>query len=228
MAAQTGRCGTNGTRGQGQGSGCGTWKAALTSRLKLLLQRALGSLGLPLVAAIPRSKEVLVTGCSGSYTPAMRERLGSTLVLLFSFTAQTQTAPAGWKIIKDGKGACQIAVPPEWVPLAEISGAAIFHDPKTAIAVVTSQLGQQFKPLSPALLRTIGIPKEKMFENSATRIFFQDKTARNPNDTSSFSTSVPAKNGTCSCRVVVLPTIPEDVAKKIVLNLSAVLEREAP
>ena len=47
----------------------------------------------------------------------MRERLGPTLVLLFSFTAQTQTVPAGWKIIKEGKGACQIAVPPEWVAI---------------------------------------------------------------------------------------------------------------
>ena len=158
----------------------------------------------------------------------MRERLGSTLVLLFSFTAQTQTVPAGWKIIKEGKGACQIAVPPEWVPFGEISGAAIFHDPTTAIVVVTSQPGQQFKPLSPALLRTIGVPKEKMFENSATRIFFQDKTARNPNDTSSFSASVPAQNGTCSCHVVVLPSIAEDVAKKIALSLSPALERDHP
>ena len=109
-----------------------------------------------------------------------------------------------------------------------MSGAATFHDATTAIAVVTSRPGQQFKPLSPALLRTIGVPKEKMFENSATRIFFQDKTTRNPNDTSSFSASVPAKDGTCSCHVVVLPSIPEDVAKKIALSLSPVLEREAP
>jgi hypothetical protein len=180
----------------------------------------------------------------------MRERLGSTLVLLFSFTAQTQTMPgrilgieapgvhaqpsqsmfvfriepgacgrehvvAGWRIIKEGKGAFQIAVPPEWVPLGEISAAAVFHDPTTAIVVVTSQPGQQFKPLSPVLLRTIRVPKEKMFENSATRIFYQDKTARNPNDTSAFSASVPAQNGTCSCHVVILPSIKEDVAKKI-------------
>jgi hypothetical protein len=157
----------------------------------------------------------------------MRECLGSTLVLLFAIAAQTQTVP-GWKIIKDGKGACQIAVPPEWVPFGEISGAAIFHDSTTAIVVVTSQPGHQFKPLSPALLITIGVAKEKRFENSATRIFYQDKSGRNPNDTRAFSASVPARNGTCSCHVVVLPSIPEDVAKKIALSLSPVLEREAP
>jgi hypothetical protein len=84
------------------------------------------------------------------------------------------------------------------------------------------QPGQQFKPFSSPQLRAIGIPKEKMFENSTTRIFYQDKTAHNPDDTSAFSSSAPAPNGTCSCRVVVLPSIPEDVAKKIALSLSPV------
>ena len=157
----------------------------------------------------------------------MRGRLGSTLVLLFSFTAQTQTVPAGWKIIKEGKGACQIAVPPEWVPFGEMSGVAIFHDVTTAIAVVTSQLGQQFQAAQPGAPQNHRCSQRKMFENSSTRIFFQDKTARNPNDSSAFSASVPAKNGSCSCHVVVLPSIPEDVAKKIALSLSPVLEREA-
>jgi hypothetical protein len=130
--------------------------------------------------------------------------------------------PAGWNVIKDATGACQIAVPPEWVPLSENNGAAVFHDSTTAIAVVTSRPGQEFKPLSAAQLKNFGIPKEKMFENSTARIFFQDKTSRNPNDTSAFSASLPAKSGTCSCRVVVLPSIPADVAKKIALSLSPV------
>jgi hypothetical protein len=155
----------------------------------------------------------------------MRECLGFTLVLLYSSLAASQTVPGGWKIVKDVKAACQIAVPPEWVPLGENVGAAILHGSTTAIAVVTSQPGQQFKPFSLSQLRTIGIPKEKMFENSATRIFYQDKTSRNPDDTSAFSSSAPASNGTCSCRVVVLPSIPEDIAKKIALSLSPVTDQ---
>jgi hypothetical protein len=155
----------------------------------------------------------------------MRECLGFTLFLLCSSLAQSQTVPGGWKIVKDAKAACQIAVPPEWIPFGENSGAAVFHESTTAIAVVTSQPSQQFKPFSSPQLRTIGIPKEKMFENSATRIFYQDKTAHNPDDTSAFSSSAPAPNGTCSCRVVVLPSIPEDVAKKIALSLSPVPDR---
>jgi hypothetical protein len=62
--------------------------------------------------------------------------------------------PGGWKIVKDARAACQIAVPPEWIPFDENSGAAVFHESTTAIAVVTSQPGQQFKPISsPQLIR---------------------------------------------------------------------------
>ena len=149
----------------------------------------------------------------------------SAVVLLCAIPAQSQTAPAGWKTIKDGKSACQIAVPPEWDPLGEDNGAAIFHDPGTAIAVVTSQPGQEFKPLPPGLLKAMGIPKEKMFENSAKRIFYQDKTSANPNDPNGFSSSIPARDGTCSCHVTALRDIPEDTAKKIVLSLAPVPDK---
>ena len=155
----------------------------------------------------------------------MREYIVPNLILLFCAPLWSQTAPAGWQVIKDAKAACQIAVPPEWVPFGEANGAAVFHDATTAIAVVTSQPGQEFKPLTAALLKASGIPKEKMFENSATRIFYQDKTSRNAEDNSSFSSSVPARHGTCSCHVVVLPGVTEDVAKKIALSLSFVPDK---
>ena len=128
-------------------------------------------------------------------------------------------------MIQDASAACQIAVPPEWVPLGENAGTAVLHDATTAIAVVTSQPGQEFKPLSAMLLKAMGIPKEKLFENSATRIFFQAKTSSNPGEANSFNSSVPAKGGMCSCHVSVLPSVAEDVAKKIALSLSPVQNR---
>jgi len=155
----------------------------------------------------------------------MREYIVPALVLLACLPARAQTAPAPWKAIQDAKSACQILVPPDWVPLGETAGAAVFHDSTTAIAVVTSQPGQAFKPLIAVLLKAMDIPKEKVFENSATRIFYQDKTSRGPEDTNAFSSSVPAKGGTCSCHVVVVPRIAEDVAKKIALSLSAVPDK---
>ena len=62
------------------------------------------------------------------------------------------------------------------------SGSAVFQDPTTGIAVVTSQPGQTFKPLTEAMQKLLRIAKEKLFENTAKRIFYQDKTARDATD----------------------------------------------
>jgi len=153
----------------------------------------------------------------------MREYAIPAMVLLSCLAVSAQT-PSGWKTIKDGKSSCQIAVPPEWVPLGESSGAAIYKDSTTAIAVVTSQPGQEFKPLTAGFIRSMGLPKEKIFENSSKRIFYQDQTSRGPDDTSAFSVSVPARSGSCSCHVAFVPAVPEDVAKKVALSLAPVPE----
>ena len=155
----------------------------------------------------------------------MRGIVVTALMLSCSATALSQAVPAEWKVIKDARFMCQIAVPPEWTLFGDANGAAIFHDSTTAIAVVSSEAGQEFKPLTGWLLKALGVPKERMFENSATRIFYQDKVSRSAEDTSAFSSSVPAKGGTCTCRVVFVPRVGEDVAKKIALSLSAVAEK---
>jgi len=155
----------------------------------------------------------------------MRGIIVAALMLSCLATASSQAVPSEWKIIRDVHFMCQISVPPEWALFGDANGAAVFHDSTTAIAVVSSEPGQEFKPLTGWLLKALGVPKEKMFENSATRIFYQDKVSRNAEDTSAFSSSVPAKGGTCSCRVVFVPRVGEDVAKKIALSLSAVTEK---
>jgi hypothetical protein len=146
----------------------------------------------------------------------------ATLFLSLLASALAQTMPADWKILKDSKGVCQIAVPPDWDPLSETRGAAVFHDVRTAIAVVTSQAGQVFKPLTEALQKLLGIRKDKLFENTLKRIFYQDKISKRSEDPNAYSASVPGRGGTCSCHVVVLPDIPEETAKKIALSLGPV------
>jgi hypothetical protein len=143
-----------------------------------------------------------------------------------AFGQAASSVPSDWKVVKDSKGACQISVPPGWAPLSESSGAAVLNDATNAIAVVTSQPGQAFKPMAPAMIKLIEIRKEKMFENTATRIFYQDKTAANADDTNAYTSSVPGNGGTCSCRVVFVPKIGEELAKKITLSLAPI--HEAP
>ena len=148
------------------------------------------------------------------------------LVLLLFSAESAQPVPSGWRVVRDAKGACQIAVPPEWALLTEGSGAAVLQDTTTAIAVVTSQPGQLYKPLSASLQKVLGIPKESMFENTGKRLFYQDKISQSASDPNGYSVSVPSKAGTCSCHVSFLPSVPADTVKKIALSLGPAPEAE--
>jgi hypothetical protein len=172
-----------------------------------------------LTITLEHATHPLVAEFSQRYTPARREYMLATLLLWLLAIAPAQTAPADWKIVKDSKGLCQIAVPPDWEPLSENSGAAVFHDATTAIAVVTSQPGQAFKPLPESLQRLLEIRKDRVFENTSRRVFYQDKISRHPEDPNGYSASVPSKAGTCSCHVTVLPDVPGETAKEIALSL---------
>ena len=138
--------------------------------------------------------------------------------------AASASVPAVWKVLKDSKGACQITVPEAWDSSSDQAGWAVLRDATTAIAVVTSQPGQAFKPVPESLLKMMGIPKERIFENSAKRVYYQDKIAANSSDAKAFSVMVPGKAGTCSSRVVFLPEVSEDTARKIALSVGPVLE----
>ena len=146
-----------------------------------------------------------------------------TLLCLMLSAADNPAPPAG-KGVKDVKGSCQIWVPENWTLSDENTGSAVLQDASNAIAVVTSQPGQVFKPLTESMQRLMRIPKDKLFENSAKRIFYQDKIARNSTDTNAFSTMAPGKNGTCSARVVFLPSVSEEIARKIALSVGPVPE----
>lgn len=152
----------------------------------------------------------------------MRKCLVPALFFLVAAAAPAASIPAGWKAIKDSKGLCRIAVPADWTPGPENTGSAVFQDATVAIAVVTSQPGQTYRPLSDAIVRLMNIPRDKMFENSATRLFYQDRTGRDASEPSSLSVMTPGKGGTCSSRVVFLSSVPEETVKKIALSVGPV------
>src|SRR5690242_1140323 len=127
----------------------------------------------------------------------MREHIVFTLFLLSAWTGAAQNVPAGWKIVKDAKGSCQVAVPPDWTLYGDGTGAAVFHDATTGIAVVTSQAGQKFKPFTESQLNILDISRDKVFENSAKRLFYQDRTSRNSDQPSAYSVMTAGHGGTC-------------------------------
>ncbi len=158
----------------------------------------------------------------------MREYIASTLFLLFLPSLPAQTVPAGWQIVTDSKKACQIAVPADWSPWGDNIGAAIYQEVSTAIATVTSQPGQDFAPLSESMQRLLEIPKDKMFENTPKRVFYQELASRNKEEPNGYSFSVPGKTGTCSGHVRSLPGVSEDLVRKIAQSLGPAAEARAP
>jgi len=129
--------------------------------------------------------------------------------------------PANWKIVKDSKGACQISVPENWTVGEDNTGSAYWQAPSVAIVVVTSQPNQQFKPVADFMLtRTMNVPKENVFENSAKRVFFQDRLSPTGPDTRSLSVMVPGRTGTCSAHLVLSSTVTDETGKKIAFSLA--------
>jgi hypothetical protein len=156
----------------------------------------------------------------------MREHVFASLILLAP-AVYAQVVPSGWQIIKDSKNVCQLAVPADWTPFRESVGAATLTDSSTAMAVVTSQPDQAFRPLPESVMRVIDVPKDRVFENSAKRIFYQDKVSKTASETNSYSFSVPGKAGTCSGHLTWAPAVTEEVARKIALSLGPLTEAKS-
>jgi hypothetical protein len=68
--------------------------------------------------------------------------------------------------------------------------------------------------------KLLEIPKDRMFENTDKRIFYQEQASKNKEDPNTYSFSVPGKAGMCSGHVRSLPSVPEEVVRKIALSLA--------
>ena len=138
-------------------------------------------------------------------------------VVSLSFLA-TQTAPAQTKALKDGKSVCQVLVPADWQPDSDIPGIA--RDPKNLISV-TVMWEQDYKvaPMTEMAIQMSSV--EKMFENTAQRIFYQGKAVTfGPVPKTPWTVYTPApQKGACHCAISMQPGADEQAAKKVALTL---------
>jgi hypothetical protein len=149
----------------------------------------------------------------------MHPLLTSGLLLALCGMTAAPTVPAGWNIIKDGKGACQAAIPPGWAPGSQ-PGTAYAKDMMEGSLVVSSDV-DRLQPMPDFLQQSL---VGQMFENTDQRVFYSEKP-------SSFSknrlyhASVPGKNGKGRCHATVsfLPSkVKDDIAKQIALSIGPV------
>lgn len=102
-------------------------------------------------------------------------KLFTACFVLFHVSAFAQT-PAGWQVMKDKKGQCQMAVPPGWVADKIMPGSVAATD-RSANVVFSG------KPAEVTYQQIAGMAKEmfkpvKVFEESASRTWFASAPAR--------------------------------------------------
>lgn len=139
---------------------------------------------------------------------------GATMMLVA--TAAPQSAPAGWKIVKDKKQLCQMAVPADWTPDKFMASQLHSPDGKT-----NALLGA--KPAEATYGQIVQMAKSmfkptQTFADTAQRTWFEETKDANKKKTSWYA----AINSTPVCEVQVEffdPSFEAD-AKKIVESLS--------
>jgi hypothetical protein len=148
-----------------------------------------------------------------NFTRRKADAMKFALILLVLIASTVLNAQSGWKTVKDETGSCQISVPPTWTPLSQ---PGFVNSPQHIATVVTS--GMNFKPFDALTLKMLGI--DKLFENSATRIFYVTKPGGNPLHVG-YHVEVPGKaHSSCIAEIALPPNTLEDDAKKIALSLS--------
>lgn len=139
--------------------------------------------------------------------------------LLFAGAAllSAQT-PAGWKMVKDKSGACQMAVPPDWEVNKTLPSMATAPDKSDAMVI--SQTGRTLKPISAVGQQAIGA--EKMIENTAQRTFWAGKPVSLSGLPAvvGYHVTVPGKDGTCGAQITIPKGGSEELVKKIAATLA--------
>jgi hypothetical protein len=138
-------------------------------------------------------------------------------VLLAATLAAVQVAPSG-QVFKSSTGTCQVTVPADW-KLTEFAAS----DPaKTLNVMVLHEQDAKVEVLDPVMLKGV-YGAEKVFENTAQRLFVQSQTqAFGPEPASTkWESLVPTKpKGSCQVIIVFKKGGSEAVARAIVMSLA--------
>ena len=140
------------------------------------------------------------------------------LLPLFTMLLASSTlfAQSGWKTVKDKTDACKISVPPNWTLL---STAGMANSPQNTSTIVIRG-NTHFSHFSDMTLKMLNI--DKVFENSASRIFYVTKPGSGNPSLVTYHVEVPGKGNSCIAEIYLRPNTLEDDARKIALSLSPV------
>jgi hypothetical protein len=134
-------------------------------------------------------------------------------LLLFCSSLPAQDVPAGWKVVKDKQGVCQIAVPANWEADKLLSSFVSSPDGNANAVPHGLRAGQTF-PAATAGAKQVMVPT-KIIEDSAKRLWY----AYSGTAPSSWYVAVPGST-VCTAQIAFKAPAMEETAKKIALSLT--------
>ena len=135
--------------------------------------------------------------------------------MLIAASASPQTTPAGWKVIKDKKQLCQMAVPADWVADKIMTSQLTAPDGKTNALLGAKPEGATYAQIS-GMAKDMFKPA-KSFDATSTRTWFEEAQGANKNKTSWYA--VINTTPVCEVQVEFFDQAFEASAKKIVESL---------
>jgi len=128
-----------------------------------------------------------------------------------------QEVPSGWKAVKDRQGACQIAVPGDWVADKLIKSFMTSADGKASAVAHGLRAGQQFAE-GTALAKQVMKPT-KTIEDSGKRVWYAYEGSGGAGGGTNWYVAV-AGSPVCTAQISFKDAAAEEIAKKIALSLT--------
>jgi hypothetical protein len=128
--------------------------------------------------------------------------------------------PAGWIVLQDMKGVCQIGAPGDFKPDGTFKGLG--KGPGDAIEVQVTSSPGAVKPINESVGKMMNI--DKFVDNTAQRVFYVAKPnkVKDGRTITAWTVKIPRDTGNCFATITVVPGGQEDLVKKIAATIGPV------
>lgn len=128
--------------------------------------------------------------------------------------------PAGWIVLKDSKGVCQIGAPGNFKKDENFPGLG--RGPGDTVEVQILSSPAPVKPIMESVAKMMHI--EKLIDNTAARLFYREAPTKGPDgkQLTGWTVKVPRGTGNCFATITVSPGGNEDLVTKIAATIGPV------
>lgn len=135
------------------------------------------------------------------------------------------STPTRWIVVKDKTKTCQMSVPGDWKPRADLPGHVV--SPEHTESMLISGFQRSHQPMSETTQKAV--QADNVFENSADRWFYVSRPILGTNGKPTlvvYHVDVARDDGTCIAQILVNQNHQKEEVQKIAASVSAVKPQE--